>query len=74
MLAARVSSTIMNREELADDVPAADAAEQHRPVSDVGLDEEAFAQPPTELPLETSAADWQEQLETVEIDPEDDRV
>lgn len=63
-----------NREELADDIPAADAAEQHRPVSDAGLDEEASAQAPAELPLETSAADWQEQLETVEIDPEDDRV
>jgi len=74
-LAARVSSNIMSdREELADDVPAADAAEQHRPVSDAGLDEEASAQPPTEPPLEVAAADWQEQLETVEIDPDEDRV
>ena len=28
-------------EELSDDVPAADAADQQRPVSDPGLDEEA---------------------------------
>jgi hypothetical protein len=63
-----------DRDELADDVPAADAADQLRPVSDAGLDEEASAQPPTELPLETAEADWQEQLETVEIDAEDDRV
>ena len=63
-----------DHQELADDVPAADAAEQHRPVSDAGLDEEASAEPPSELPLETSEADWQEQLEIVDLDPEDDRV
>ncbi|WP_006244320.1 hypothetical protein [Mycolicibacterium tusciae] len=63
-----------DRDELADDVPAADAAEQLRPVSDEGLDEETLAQPPTEPPLETAEADWQEQLETVEFDQDDDRV
>jgi hypothetical protein len=56
------------------DIPAADAAEQLRPVSEPGLDEEASAEPPTELPLEAAAADWQEQLETVDIDPDEDRV
>jgi hypothetical protein len=56
------------------DVPDADAADQQRPVSEPGLDEEAAAEPPGELPLEAAAADWQEQLETVEIDPDDDRV
>lgn len=63
-----------DHEELADDVPAADAAEQHRPVRDAGLDEEAAAEPPSEPPLETSEADWQEQLEVVDIDPDDDPV
>lgn len=63
-----------DHEELADDVPVADAAEQHRPVRDGGFDEEASAEPPSELPLEASAADWQEQLEVVDIDPEDDPV
>jgi hypothetical protein len=63
-----------DHEELADDVPVADAAEQRRPVREAGPDEEASAEPPRELPLETSAADWQEQLEVVDIDPEDDPV
>ena len=63
-----------DNQDLAYDIPAADAAEQLRPVSDPGLDEEATAVPPTEVPLEVEAADWQEQLETVDIDPEDDRV
>lgn len=61
-------------DELADDVPAADAADQLRPVSDEGVDEETSAQPSTEVPLEAAEADWQEQLETVEIDADDDRV
>jgi hypothetical protein len=61
-------------EELPDDVPVADAADQLRPVSDAGQDEEASADSPTELPLEAAAADWQEQLETVEFDQDEDRV
>ncbi len=63
-----------DREELADDVPAADAVEQRRPISDSGLDEEESAEWPTSLPMEAAEADWQEQLETVEIDADDDRV
>ncbi|HEX9831598.1 MAG TPA: hypothetical protein VGA66_00690 [Mycobacterium sp.] len=58
-------------QESPDDVPVADAADQHRPVSEPDLDEEAAAEPPTEPPLEAAAADWQEQLETVEIDPDE---
>jgi hypothetical protein len=61
-------------DELADDVPAADAADQLRPVSDAGPDEESSTELPAELPLEAAEADWQEQLETVEIDADDDRV
>jgi hypothetical protein len=45
--------------------------EQQRPVEPVP-DEEACAQPPDEVPLEAAQADWQEQLETVELDPEFD--
>lgn len=58
-------------EEPRDDVPVADAADQQRPVSEPNLDEEASAEPPTELPLEAAAADWQEQLETIEVDPDE---
>jgi hypothetical protein len=61
-------------EELPDDVPLADAVEQHRPPSEPVLDEEASAEPPDEAPLEAPPADWQEQLETVELDPEFDEV
>jgi len=35
-------------------------------------DEEASAEPPNDIPLEVEPADWQEQLETVEQDPEYD--
>ena len=31
----------------------------------------SHAEPPTELPLEAADADWQEQLETVEVDPDE---
>jgi hypothetical protein len=48
-----------------DNVPVADALEQQQPAAD----------PPDEgpagrVPLEASASDWQEQAETVPIDPE----
>ncbi|KUI48448.1 hypothetical protein AU198_20995 [Mycobacterium sp. GA-1199] len=60
------------RESLPDDVPEADAVEQQRAASEPVLDEEASADSDPNPPLEASPADWQEQLETVEIDPEDD--
>jgi len=63
---------MQDSEELPDDVPVADAVEQRRPASEPVLDEEASAEPPGDVPLEAAAADWQEQLETVEIDPDDD--
>ena len=37
-------------------------------------DEEASAEPPEDVPLEAAPADWQEQLETVELDPELDEA
>ncbi|MFV8315620.1 hypothetical protein [Mycobacterium sp. 23] len=52
-----------------DDVPIADAAEQLRPTTDLSDDDE-YEGGPAELPLEASAADWQEQQETVVIDDE----
>ncbi|MFG1930474.1 hypothetical protein ACGFK1_07430 [Mycobacterium sp. NPDC048908] len=60
--------------DFADDVPVADAVEQSRTVREPVLDEEAAAEPPDTPPLEATAADWQEQLETVELDPDDDEV
>ena len=60
-------------EELPDDVPVADAVEQHRTPVEPVIDEEDSAEPPGEVPLEAAPADWQEQRETVELDPELDQ-
>ena len=51
------------------DVPVADAVEQHTTV-EPAPDDETSAESPDDMPLETTAADWQEQRETVELDPE----
>nr|WP_090281656.1 hypothetical protein [Mycolicibacterium komanii]CRL78342.1 hypothetical protein CPGR_05172 [Mycolicibacterium komanii] len=61
-------------ERLPDDVPVADAVEQQRDTREPVLDEEASAEPEQNPPLEAPPADWQEQLEPVEIDDEDDTV
>jgi len=55
-----------------DDVPVADAVEQQRPTADSSPDEDyaPALQPDSEMPLETTASDWQEQQESVLIDPE----
>jgi hypothetical protein len=55
-----------------DDVPVADAVEQRRPTSDSPADEDNATswQDESDVPLEAAAADWQEQRETVLIDPE----
>jgi hypothetical protein len=60
--------------ELPDDVPVADAVEQSRMLVDPVPDEEASAEPPEDAPLEAEPADWQEQLEAVELDPELDEL
>jgi hypothetical protein len=65
---------MQDSEQLPDDVPVADAVEQQRPASEPVPDEEATAEPPDSAPLEAAPADWQEQLETVELDPEFDEV
>ena len=64
---------MQDSEELPDDVPVADAVEQQRPVEPVP-DEDGSTQPPDDVPLEAAQADWQEQLETVELDPEFDEI
>jgi hypothetical protein len=69
-----IPSGVQGSEELPDDVPVADAVEQHRPPVEPVPDEEASAGPPDEVPLEAAAADWREQLETVELDAESDEV
>ena len=63
---------MQDSEELPDDVPVADAVEQQRTTSEPVPDEEATAEPPADMPLEAAPADWQEQLEVVELDPEPD--
>ena len=57
-------------EQLPDDVPVADAVEQQRNASEPVPDEEATAEPPADAPLEAAPADWQDQLETVDLDPD----
>jgi hypothetical protein len=63
---------MQDSEELPDDVPVADAVEQQRTPVEPVPDEEASAEPPDDVPLETPPPDWQEQLETVELDREFD--
>jgi hypothetical protein len=53
-----------------DDVPIADAVEQQRPTSDSLSDDDEPGQYEGDVPLEAAASDWQEQRETVVIDPE----
>jgi hypothetical protein len=62
---------MQDSENLPDDVPVADAVEQQRTPVEPALDEEASAEPPDSVPLEAAPADWQEQLEMVELDPDD---
>jgi hypothetical protein len=52
-------------------VPVADAVEQQRPTADMTVDDEqAPVEPEPDVPLEATESDWQEQRETVLIDPE----
>jgi hypothetical protein len=48
-----------------DDVPVADAVEQQQPTADYPPDQD----PEGGVPLEATASVWQEQRETVLIDP-----
>jgi hypothetical protein len=61
---------MQDSDELPDEVPIADAVEQARMPVEPVPDEEASAAPPDDVPLEAAPADWQEQRETVELDPD----
>jgi hypothetical protein len=65
---------MQDSEELPDDVPIADAVEQSRTPVEPVPDEESSAEPPDDVPLEAAPADWQEQREAVELDPERDEA
>lgn len=62
---------MQDSEPLPDDVPVADAVEQQREPVEPATDQEATAEPPDDVPLEAEPADWQEQLESVELDPDE---
>jgi hypothetical protein len=51
-----------------DDVPVADAVEQQRPTAGSSSDEDDVL--PGDIPLEATPSDWQEQQESVLMDPE----
>jgi hypothetical protein len=55
-----------------DEVPVADAIEQQQDATGPVTDEEASAGSPSEVPLEASGQDWQEQQEDVVDDAEAD--
>ena len=58
--------SVPDRGTFPDDVPVADALDQERPTADSPPEED----PESGVPLEATASDWQEQRETVLIDPE----
>lgn len=60
----------MDREDLPDEVPVADAVEQQRETTGPVEDEEAFTPSADAPPLEATEPDWQEQREAVDLDPE----
>ncbi|OBK73269.1 hypothetical protein [Mycobacterium sp. 1274761.0] len=57
-----------------DEIPIADAVEQQQEAVVPVVDDEVPAEPPTDVPLEAPDADWQEQLDEVAEDPDDERV
>jgi hypothetical protein len=59
-----------NSDEFGNEVPVADAVEQQRPAADPTADDEEAPEPEPDVPLEATESDWQEQRETVLIDPE----
>jgi hypothetical protein len=54
-----------------DEVPVADAVEQRQDTAGPVPDEEVSTDPTSDVPLEASGADWQEQREEV-VDTDDD--
>jgi hypothetical protein len=64
---------MQDRESFPDDIPVADAVEQQRAISEPDLDDDTAAAAPNDWPLEAAGPDWQDQRETVDLDPEEDR-
>jgi hypothetical protein len=63
---------MQDREGIPDDIPVADAVEQQRAISEPDLDDNS-AESAREWPLEAAGPDWQEQLDTVDLDDEEGR-
>ena len=59
----------MERHDVPEEVPIADAVEQDRDAVEHAFDEDAPEPATTDVPLEASEADWQEQTEIVDLDP-----
>ena len=59
----------MERQNVPEDVPIADAVEQNRDAVEHAFDEDAPGPMTTDVPLEANQADWQEQTEMVDLDP-----
>ena len=62
---------MQDSEQFPDDVPVADAVEQERTAGVPDLDDDMPGKS-AEAPLEATGADWQEQREVIEADPEFD--
>lgn len=69
-----IPTGMQDSEKLPDDVPVADAVEQQRTPLESVPDEEASTEQTSDVPLEAAAADWQEQQEIVELDPDEDMI
>jgi hypothetical protein len=61
----------MERQDVPDEVPVADAVEQDQPAARPPVDEEVSATEADSPPLEAGAGDWQEQREVVDYEPDD---
>ncbi len=65
----------MEHQDVPDEVPVADAVEQDQPAVRplIGESDENSVSDPDGPPLEAGDGDWQEQRETVDLDPDDPR-
>lgn len=61
---------MQDSEEVPYDVPVADAVDQQRPADPVPDDEDTADDQDRSVPLESSASDWQEQQQSVDLDPD----
>lgn len=59
----------MERHNVPEEVPIADAVEQDREAVEDTLDDDGLGPTAVGVPLEADAADWQEQSEIVDLDP-----